>query len=793
MGMQARRLIFSLVATLLILSLVSNAYAAVATGVSVTGVSISPGAFDPANGSAAIKYTISNRDNSDVTVTIVNGAGTVRTMYQGIEDQGQYLVNWDGRDNNGVYVSQGTYTANVKAVHTYDFLRQWGNDVTKDGILVNPAGVAVNKNTNKVYVVDKNNYRVQVFDANGNYLRQWGTRGTGNGQFNTPQYLAINSAGNVYVSDGNRVQAFDQDGNYLSLITAGSTVKGLAFNSTGYLYVALPSSVAIYSPAGVLASQINYPSGPGKLNSVYGIGINSTNYVYVADYAASQIIIFDKTGNYVSSLATPYNGWTCTGIAFNSTDYAYAAQGYAVLIYDTAGKTAGTVAKPGVYFNSAFGVAFDSTGSMYVSESMGNCVDLFSPARTYVKNWGVSNTAPGLLKSPYAMTVNSTGYVYVVDYDGINKYVNIYDNFGNYVGTDALSGMNVPNVMTTDNTGKVYGSSYYTIYVMDSNCHLLSTLGTSSGTAGPGKFSSITSLATDATGNLYVLDCGFNNVQVFDKDGNFLRMWGTAGTSPGQINGPYDIAVNSTGFVYLANYGNQRVDIFDANGVFQYSLSNKGFTGSSWYPIQIAFANGYVLVTDTWNNVRMFDNAGNYVASFSLKTAGDKVWQAYSTSVVTDQAGNLLVLDNNNRQVNEYSYSPSSATGQATVTVAKGIPAQTTANPLVPAGSPATLSMDQLYAHGSVVHTTTPTATATATATATPTATVTATPAPTVTATPVVTPTAAPVDASTPTAAPSPSDSQNGGGLPGGILIWIGALVVVVLAIGAAYFLLLRK
>jgi len=51
-----------------------------------------------------------------------------------------------------------------------------------------------------VYVTD-DAHRVQYFDAAGGYLLSWGMAGTGPGQFSYPGGVAVDSAGNVYVSD----------------------------------------------------------------------------------------------------------------------------------------------------------------------------------------------------------------------------------------------------------------------------------------------------------------------------------------------------------------------------------------------------------------------------------------------------------------------------------------------------------------------------------------------------------------------------------------------------------------
>jgi DNA-binding beta-propeller fold protein YncE len=61
------------------------------------------------------------------------------------------------------------------------------------------------------------NTRVLKFDKDGKFLMTWGTRGTGPGQFNTPHSIAVGRDRRVYVADrsNHRIQIFDENGKYL--------------------------------------------------------------------------------------------------------------------------------------------------------------------------------------------------------------------------------------------------------------------------------------------------------------------------------------------------------------------------------------------------------------------------------------------------------------------------------------------------------------------------------------------------------------------------------------------------
>ncbi len=89
------------------------------------------------------------------------------------------------------------------------FITKWGSKGTEDGQFLSPGAVAVDS-SDKVYVADTNNNRIQKFDSDGTFITKWGSRGAGDGQFTHPNQAAIDSFGNVYVADGsnNRIQKF---------------------------------------------------------------------------------------------------------------------------------------------------------------------------------------------------------------------------------------------------------------------------------------------------------------------------------------------------------------------------------------------------------------------------------------------------------------------------------------------------------------------------------------------------------------------------------------------------------
>ena len=69
-----------------------------------------------------------------------------------------------------------------------------------------------------MYITDEENNRVQKLTSNGTFVTKWGSKGTGDGEFNRPEGIDVDSLGYVYVADtGNsRVQKFTSNGTFVT-------------------------------------------------------------------------------------------------------------------------------------------------------------------------------------------------------------------------------------------------------------------------------------------------------------------------------------------------------------------------------------------------------------------------------------------------------------------------------------------------------------------------------------------------------------------------------------------------
>ena len=90
-----------------------------------------------------------------------------------------------------------------------------------DGLFRQPTDVAWDSEGN-IYITDGYiNSRVAKYDKNGEWVKSWGEKGTGPGQFRLPHAIVIDRNNNVYIADrsNRRVQVFDTDGKFLRMFT----------------------------------------------------------------------------------------------------------------------------------------------------------------------------------------------------------------------------------------------------------------------------------------------------------------------------------------------------------------------------------------------------------------------------------------------------------------------------------------------------------------------------------------------------------------------------------------------
>ena len=135
--------------------------------------------------------------------------------------------------------------------------------------------------------------RIVHFASDGTFKNAWGTNGSGPGQFKLPHAIGMDSAGRLFVADrdNNRIAIFNQEGRLLDQWTSFGQPSGLFIDPSDRLYVAAigaRSGLAIGSArTGELEQLIPIPAK--ELNGPHLVTADARGNVYVADLLASDL------------------------------------------------------------------------------------------------------------------------------------------------------------------------------------------------------------------------------------------------------------------------------------------------------------------------------------------------------------------------------------------------------------------------------------------------------------------------------------------------------------------------
>jgi DNA-binding beta-propeller fold protein YncE len=136
-------------------------------------------------------------------------------------------------ENRLLYVSDvGLDQVLVYDADTLNPIRKIGttgheHELTTPGDFSKPVGVAVDSDGN-LYVADTMNDRIEVFDADGQFIKTFGKAGDGPGYFARPKGVAIDSDDHIWVADGmqDRVQVFNKEGRLLTYLGGHGNLPG---------------------------------------------------------------------------------------------------------------------------------------------------------------------------------------------------------------------------------------------------------------------------------------------------------------------------------------------------------------------------------------------------------------------------------------------------------------------------------------------------------------------------------------------------------------------------------------
>lgn len=178
------------------------------------------------------------------------------------------------------------------------------------GGLIDPGGMAIDNENRFLYVADAGLDQVLVYDADKlNLIRKIGTAGkkhtlTEPGQFSVPTNVAVDADANLYVTDmfNNRVEVFDADGNFIREWGKQgdrpgyfSRPKGIAIDADGHVWVAdgVMDTLQCYTPEGQFLMWLGgHGLFPGQFRALAGLYIDKNNRIFTSEQYPGRVQMF---------------------------------------------------------------------------------------------------------------------------------------------------------------------------------------------------------------------------------------------------------------------------------------------------------------------------------------------------------------------------------------------------------------------------------------------------------------------------------------------------------------------
>ncbi|MEM2142636.1 MAG: 6-bladed beta-propeller, partial [Candidatus Thorarchaeota archaeon] len=352
-----------------------------------------------------------------------------------------------------------------------------------------------------------------------------------------------------------------------------------------------------YSPGSLTTASLSVPLGDDWEGYRVNASISSIteNRTWLTNY--------QFTDDSVWSFGTSYReGW------FNGNNriHYFTSTGTHVGMWGSRGSSAGQFIDP-------WGIAFDSSGNIYVADTQNNRIQVFSSTGSFIRQWGSFGTGNGQFNRPTGIAVDGSGLIYVVDSG--NDRIQVFNSQGVYQRQWGSSGV--------DN----------------------------------GEFRSPTGIAyNNVNGYLYVTDTGNDRVQYFNTQGVRQGGWGSSGTGTNQFRMPTGIAVipagTQQGQVIVADSSNNRVIRFSSTGTYQsyigsYVANGGGGNGQFRTPMGVAVnADGTrIYVNDLGNHrVQYFTSTGTYSGRWGTDGTGNNNIR-FGTGIAVSSTGNVYVAE----------------------------------------------------------------------------------------------------------------------------------------------------
>lgn len=536
----------------------------------------------------------------------------------------------------------------------------------------NVGSIAFNRQKTELYVTTSEGdwAFVKIFDAQGNFLRKWLIATYNGGRFLGCSEMTLDTQNNVYIACGGwfgsdvhnnkgelegtpYIRVFKADGTYMFKWGGFGTATGQFGRSLSLATMVNP------------ATQIEE--------------------VYVADNYNNRIQVFDTQGNFNrvwgSKGGKPGQFDELKTIAVSSENEIYAADYRSIQVFTPQGELLPNRTLGG-WLYAPITMAISSEGVVMVSEYYAAYrIRLFKTDGSNYREWGSVGSNAGQFDGTSGMAINpivGTNEIYVAD--TYNKRIQVFDLEGKFIRQWQETG-NTGSIALHVNNGalEVYVAVGNCVRVEDATGHiLLDTHGNQrvlcgTGIKGQGGIYWLVKVAVSPQGEIYIATNGpqvsnpsdpqylsqYNYINVYSRDGQFIRQIGTYGKGDGQFHSVGGMAFSPDGSeLYATDAGNWRTQVFatsDGHYLRQWGIDGIGVANpwQGWWANEIAVDNnnGNVYVSDGWNkddgNIRVYDSVGHLLHKFGGTGWGDGQFANGSGPLAISD--NKIYAANNNR------------------------------------------------------------------------------------------------------------------------------------------------
>jgi ABC-type Fe3+ transport system permease subunit/sugar lactone lactonase YvrE len=265
------------------------------------------------------------------------------------------------------------------------------------------------------------------------------------------------------------------------------------------------------------------------------------------------------------------------------------------------------------------GMGLDNEGQVLVIEPHYMRVNHFTTNGELVRQWGLKGTNVGEFILPRGVAQNARGEFFLSEYtlvDRVQRFAFLP------VAADVKEGRpESQRASKPDSRLPAFGLSGLPVPLKEFSpdgqsepphvrCYVAGVWGTPGN--GPGQFNRAEGLCIGRHDEVLVADSCNHRVQVFDRDGKFLRAFGKAGSNPGEFSYPYDVRVDPSGNQFICEFGNSRITVLDAQDRVIEVIGEAGAAPGK-------FANPWSIALDSQGNLYVADSQNHRVQKLVRK------------------------------------------------------------------------------------------------------------------------------------------------------------------------------